>query len=267
MTAQDDAFASLRSSGLLDVLAWAAPTAFAATDQVYDEDAGHDQAVMGILNHKHLCDLLDRATSNGRYTLAEDVAGVGRDVLERGVHPDALRAMPAVPAGTVGRLNYRQSPGWAIGGVRILLQSFVYGHVDEINWAQRSDAKRLVAAQSFLAQATLFDDREEEFGVELVAGIPDDEFPGITLIVAHAFNSVTKQFQVYVGQSKNPEFPKDSCWHWRELVLSGGTPPSGVSANVPPMRPGGGVTTDVEDVPVRMRRRGAGDSTGVANGH
>ena len=42
MTAEDDAIASLRTSGLLDVLAWAAPAAFAATDQIYDEDAGHD---------------------------------------------------------------------------------------------------------------------------------------------------------------------------------------------------------------------------------
>lgn len=34
----------------------------------------------------------------------------------------------------------------------------------------------------------------------------------------------TKLYEFYFGQSKNPEHSEDSCWHWRQLVLAGGTP-------------------------------------------
>lgn len=265
MTAEDDALSSLRASGLGDVLTWAAPAAFGATDQLYDEDAGHDQGVIGYLNFKHLKDLIDRATSNGRFVLGEDVDGTGSDVIERGITPEVFRQMPTLEAGAVIRSDYRQSPGWSAGGYRILLQSYTFGGVDDIRWVERSDAKRRVASQHFLGQGTLFDD--VDFGLEFIPGIPDDDgFAGVTLVAAHAFNPVTKQFELYVGQSKNPVYGGDACWHWRHLLLSGGTPIGKAGPTNQPVLSGDGASTDVDDVTVRIREPLAGKGSDSANG-
>lgn len=265
VTAEEDAIASLHDAGLLNVLTWAAPAAFAATDQIYDEDAGHDQGVIGYLNFKHLKDLMDRATSNGRFVLGDDVDGTGSDVLERGIAPEVFRAMPPLPPAAVVRSNYRQSPGWAAEGYRVLLQSYIFGRVDDIKWVQRSDAKRRVASQVFVGQDTLFDDAE--FGLESISGIPDDDdFAGVTLVAAHAFNPTTKQFELYLGQSKNPAYPKDTCWHWRQMLLSGGTPIGGTGMAVPPVLPGDAASSDVDDVVVRIKKPSAGKGSGTANG-
>ena len=253
MTTQDDAIDNLRASGFTDVLEWAAPAAFAATAQIHDEDAGHDQGVVGYLNFKHLKDLIDRATSNGRFELGDDVGGLGSDFLERGVSPDVFSSMPILASEVVRRSNYRQSPGWAIEGIRVLLQSFTFGKIDDIDWRQRSDAKRRVAAQHFIDIDTLFDD--EEFGLESISGIPDDDdFVGLTLVAAHAFNPTTKQFELFIGQSKNPSYPGDSCWHWRALLLAGGTRLDVPSIPGLPAMPGGSASTDVDDVPVTIKR-------------
>lgn len=265
MTAEDDALSALHASGFLDVLRWGAPVAFASTDQHYDEDQGHDQGVVGYLNFKHLRDLLDRATANGRFKLGEGLESLGEDVLKRGITPDAFDSMPNLPADAVARRDYKQSPGWVIEGYRALLQSYPFGKVDDIKWGQRSDAKKRVAEQLFVGDDTLFDD--EEFGLESIPGIPDDDdFAGVTLIAAHAFNPTTKQFELYIGQSKNPDFPGDSCWHWKTLLLSGGTPIGGTGVPVAPEMPSNGASTDVEDVPVRIKRTSAGEGSGAANG-
>lgn len=265
MTAEDDALSTLQTSGLIDVLKWGAPVAFAATDQLYDEDQGHDQGVVGYLNFKHFKDIIDRATSNGRFKVGEGIESLGGDVLERGITPRAFRTMPLLSPDAVVRRDYKQSPGWAIEGYRVLLQSYPYGKVDDIKWVQRSDAKRRVASQLFIRDNALFDD--QEFGVESIAGIPDDDdFVGITLIAAHAFDPTTKQFELYIGQSKNADYPGDSCWHWKKLLLSGGTPIGGTGLSVTPQMPSGGASTDVEDVPVRIKRTSTGEGSGAANG-
>lgn len=265
MTAEDDAVSALQASALLDVLKWGAPVAFGATDQLYDEDQGHDQGVVGYLNFKHLRDLIDRATSNGRFKLGEGLDSLGGDVLERGITPEAFNAMPHLASGAVARRDYKQSPGWAVEGYRVLLQSYAFGKVDEIKWVQRSDAKKRVADQLFVGDATLFSD--EEFGIESIPGIPDDDdFTGVTLIAAHAFNPTTKQFELYIGQSKNPEHADDSCWHWKKLLLSGGTPTGDTGLPVAPTMPSGGASTDVDDVPVRIKRTAPGEGSGAANG-
>jgi len=265
VTAEDDALASLRGSGLLDVLTWAAPAAFAATDQMFDEAAGHDQGVVGYLNFKHLKDLIDRATSNGRFVLGEDVDGTGSDFLERGIAPEVFRAMPSLAPEAITRNDYRQSPGWAAGGYRVLLQSYTFGRIDDIKWVQRSDAKRRVASQHFVGESTLFDD--VDFGPEWIPGIPDDDnFTGVTLVAAHAFNPATKQFELYVGQSKNPVSTKDPCWYWRQMLLSGGTPTGGTDVRVPPALPGTAASTDVDDIAVRIKKPLAGEGADAENG-
>lgn len=265
VTLEEDAIRSLRASGLLDVLTWAAPVAFAATDQLYDEDQGHGQGFVGYTNFTHYKDLVDRATANGRFTLGDGLDGFGGDVLKRGITREAFDLMPSLPPGAVVRRDYKQSPGWAIEGYRVLLQSYPFGKVDDIKWVQRSEAKRRVADQLFVGDETLFSD--EEFGLESTPGIPEDEdFAGVTLIAAHAFNPSTKQFELYIGQSKNPEYADDACWHWKLLLLSGGTPAGGTGIPVRPSMPRGGASTEVEDVPVRVKRAGAREGADAANG-
>jgi hypothetical protein len=265
MTVEDDAIRTLRASGLIGVLTWAAPVAFRATDQLYDEDQGHGQGFVGYANFTHFKDLVDRATGNGRFKLGAGIDRIGEDVLKRGITPDAFRSMPLIRMGTVARHDYMGSPGWTVDGYRILLQSFPFGKVDDIKWVQRSDAKKRVADQLFLEGDTLFS--AEELGLEMIPGVPDDDdFDGLTLIAAHAFNPSTKQFELYLGQSKNPAFAGDSCWHWKVQLLSGGTPASGQGLPVTPRMSSGGASTDVEDVPVRMKRTDAGEGPGTADG-
>ncbi len=265
MTAEDDALSALQASELLEVLKWGVRVALAATDQIYDEDQGHDQGVVGYLNFKHFKDLIDRATSNGRFKLGEGLESLGGDVLDRGNTPGAFDSMPILTADAVARRDYKQSPGWAIEGYRVLLQSYPFGKVDDIKWGQRSTAKKRVAGQFFEDGDALFS--PEDFGLETVPGIPDDaDFEGVTLIAAHAFNPATKQYELYVGQSKNPVNAHESCWHWKKLLLSGGTPTAGGGLPVAPTMPSGGASTDVEDVPVRIKRTGAGEGSGAANG-
>lgn len=265
MSSEDDALESLGKSGLLEALTWAAPVAFARTGQDYDEDAGHDQMVIGVHNFVYLRDLLDRATANGRYTLPDGANSLGEDVLGSGVTPEVRRAMPPLPPDRISRSDYKRSPGWAADGYRVLLQSFKYGEVDRIKWGQRSEAKRRVASQSFIAQDTLFAD--EDFGLETIAGIPDDDdFEGVTLVAAHSYDPVTGKFELHIGQSKNSEFRGDSCWHWRHQLLDGGTPPELTGRGLPPVLPGDAPSTEVEEIAVRLKKSQAGDGTATSNG-
>lgn len=265
MTSEDDALESLGQSGLLEVLEWAVLVAFARTGQDYDEDAGHDQMFVGVLNFLYIRDLLDRATANGRYALPDGANNLGEDVLGRGITPEALRTMPLILPGRISRSDYRHSPGWAADGYRVLLQSFKYGEVDRINWGQRSDAKRRVASQAFITQGVLFSG--EDFGLGAIVGIPDgDGFEGVTLIAAHSFDSITGKFELYIGQSKNPEFRGDSCWHWRHQLLDGGTPSELTERGLPPVLPGDAPSMQVEEIAVRLKKAQTGDGTATSNG-
>ncbi|HZK06120.1 MAG TPA: hypothetical protein VFC82_09805 [Actinomycetaceae bacterium] len=239
--------------------------AFARTGQDYDEDAGHDQMIIGVHNFVYLRDLLDRATANGRYVLADGVDGLGEDVLERGITPEARRSMPGLDANRISRSDYQRSPGWAADGYRVLLQSFKYGEVDHIKWGKRSEAKRRVASQSFMAQDALFSD--EDFGLETIAEIPDDDdFDGVTLVAAHSFDPITGKFELHIGQSKNSEFRGDSCWHWRHQLLDGGTPPELAARGLPPVLPGDAPSTQVEEIKVRLKKAQTDDGTATSNG-
>lgn len=264
MTSDEKAIRALEESGLLAVLKWAAPSAFSATDQIYDEDQGHDRGVVGYLNYKHLTNRMDRATSNEQYMLGKDVDGVSVDVVERGIAHDELLSMPEIPAGVVKRNNYKNSPGWAITGYRVLLQSFTLGGIDEIKWEQRSNAKRQVASQRYSYQDALFE--AEDFGLEMIGGIPDDDaFDGVTLIAAHAFDPASKQFELFIGQSKNPEFRNDACWHWKLSLLSRGTMMIDAGRPIPTPIPSNGASTEVEDVPVRIKKTTKDEGTGSIN--
>jgi hypothetical protein len=265
MSEQDDALKSLQESGLLPVLEWAAPVAFEMTRDDYDEERGHDQVIVGIHNFVHLRDLLDRATSNGRFIKSADSTGAGTDVVRRGITPAALDAMPVVAEGTIERIDYEQSPGWAANGYRVLLQSYPYGTIDKIKWGKRSKAKERVAQQPYVAGVTLFDDAD--YGLESMSGIPDDErFDGITLVAAHAFDPVTGNFELFIGLSKNPERRGDTCWHWHVQLLSGGSGGSGERIDLTPALPGSPASSAAAEIEVPLRKTRSGEITGAGNG-
>lgn len=265
MSSKDDALESLGQSGLLEVLKWAVLVAFARTGQDFDEDAGHDQMVVGVLNFEYIRDLLDRATANGRFVLPEGASKLGEDVLGRGITPEALRTMPSIPPGRIRRSDYQHSPGWVADGYRVLLQSFKYGEVDHINWGQKSDAKRRVASQAFITQGVLFSNAD--FGLESIVGIPDgDDFEGVTLVAAHSYDPITGEFELYIGQSKNSEFRGDSCWHWRHQLLDGGTPSELTGRGLSPVLPGNAPSMQVEEITVRLKKAQTGEGAATSNG-
>lgn len=108
---------------------------------------------------------------------------------------------------------------------------------------------------------------DEDFGLQTVAGIPgDDDFEGVTFVAAHSYEPFTGRFELYIGQSKNPEFRGDSCWHWRRLLLDGGTAPELTERGLFPVLPGGAPSTQVEEIAVRLKKALAGDGTATSNG-
>ena len=264
MSAEEDAMNSLADSGLLQMLRWAAPVAFERTGQDYDDDAGHDQSIIGLHNFVYLRDLMDRAAATGKYALPKDAgATLGTDLVRRGIAPEAFASMPSLRPGMISRSDYKGSPGWAAAGLRMLLQSYKIGKVDQIIWGQRSPAKRRVASQRYIGAETLFAD--EDWGIESIVGIPHDgEFEGLTLVAAHALDPFTGRFEVFVGQSKNPERRGDGCWHWRVPILSGGTPLGTTEAPVIPALPGTAASTDVEEIGVTLKD-GAARATGSSD--
>ncbi|BAS18631.1 hypothetical protein AHiyo8_pI69350 (plasmid) [Arthrobacter sp. Hiyo8] len=264
MNAQVEALKSLKQSGLYDLLTWSARAAFARTNDLYEEEAGHDQGVVGYLNYKHLLDLMDRATANGRFSLGEDVEGVATDVIQRGITPEAFRTMPALAPGTVKRSDYRDSPGWSSGSYRVLLQSFTLGKIDGINWARRSEAKRVIASQKASRDTPLFE--AEDFGLSSPVDLSYvEDFEGVTLVAAHAHDPVTGQYEMYIGQSKNPAYRGDSCWQWREEILSGGNPSGGTHLDLPSLLPGDAATRAVDDIDVRIKTPNTGRRVGAAD--
>lgn len=252
VTHRDDALSNLAESGIAAALEWAAPVAFEMTAEDYDEERGHDQVIVGLHNFVYLRDLLDRVTSNGRFSLAVDATSAGEDMIRRGISPAALAAMPHIRVGAIARSDYQQSPGWSAAGYRVLLQSYKFGGIDHIKWAQRSDAKRLVAAQQFIGAPTLFDD--SDYGIESLPGVPKDQgYSGITLVAAHAYDTVTGDYEMFVGQSKNPEFRGDSCWHWKHRLLRGGSNGAASFGAVPAL-PGLAASPSAEEVRVQLRK-------------
>lgn len=260
MMNESDARAALKNTGLESALRWAAPLAFAQTADDYDEDRGHDQFIIGGHNFVYLRDHLDRCTGNGRYVLAPDAPSDGRDFLGRGIPAEAFEQMPRIEPGQIARRDYQRSPGWAADGVRIVLQSFKFGQVDRIKWGR--PAKKRVASQLYFTANTLFDD--DDYGLESLPGIPDDDdFDGTTLVAAHSFNPVTGQYEIYVGQSRVPEFRGDACWYWRDPLLRGGTQPSESVQPVTPTLPGDAPSGQADEINVTLKRpRQRGNGSG-----
>ena len=250
MKIKNDVLKRLQQNNYLDALEWAVSVAFSTTSTVYDANAGHDRWVIGTLNHNHLCDLLDRVTSNGKYSLGGDVEGIGIDVLQRSIAIEDFQRMPKLPPGMIIRKDDRNSPCWWGNGCKVYLQSYRLGNVDHIYW-KRSKKKYEISLAS--NAGTLFEPLGEE-DLGSIAQYNQDSQKDISLVLAHSFDPYTNQFEAYIGQSKAPAFSGDSSWVWRESLLSG---PNGVDSIVPTsgiFLPGNSASIDADDVPVSMKR-------------
>ncbi|PPG90694.1 hypothetical protein C5C00_01585 [Rathayibacter rathayi] len=254
MPTETDLLATLDRGQALKLISWVAATAAARVSRDFDEDAGHDQAVVGFLSYKYHVDLFDRATSCGRYALPSDApAGVGLDIVRRGITAEAYDSMPRIELGAIKRSNFRGSPGWAVGDVRWVLQSFSFGHIDKIIWAQKSDTKQAVAQQA-LKDKSSFLFSFDELGVEEPqTAVVDDSFVGTTLVLCHSFDMEAGSYQEFIGNSKSSEHHGDGPWSWRRLIASGGDSRLGATTSVETDLPGKAPSTDVEDAAVRIR--------------
>lgn len=254
MSEKVEVLETLQQAKVIDLFAWAGRTAYGRVFEDFDEDAGHDQAVVGLLGYKYLINLFDRAAACGKYSLPPEApTGAGRDLLQAGISDEALDGMPRFAPGSIVRSNFNGSPGWACGETRWLLQSFKFGGIDRILWTQKSGTKRRIAHHPFLDDpSALFSLADLGIGEEDL--VDDLSFVGKTLILAHAFDRASGGFEMYIGRSREMLFRRDTPWHWRELVASGGSKvPSVDEFDSNPDLPGMPATSEIEDMPVRLR--------------
>jgi len=254
VTERGDCLRKLERAGVIAALAWVARTAYTRVGQDYDPAAGHGRTVSGVLGYTYFQDLQDRAFSLGAFRVpaAEIVAGrSGQDILREGISPEAFTTMPGIPSGTVRRADFNTSPGWAVEDVRWLLQSYPYGKIDDVPWAQKSPSKQRIANQSYIDQPAVLDGWADLGLDESAAAL--DTFEGVTLVLAHAFNGATGEYELYLGRPRMKRGRGDSAWHWRERIARGGGSGGGIPIPDAPALPGNPPTQNVADAPVRLR--------------
>lgn len=254
MSEQAEVVGALEEAKIINLFEWAGQTAYGRVFQDFDEDAGHDQAIVGSLGYKYLVNLLDRAGGCDKYALPEDTSPeAGLDLLRAGITDEAFDDMPRFAPGSIIRSNCNGSPGWARGNIRWLLQSYNFGEIDRISWSQKSETKRRVAQRpSSEDPNALF--ALTDLGLEEEDLVEDLDFSGKTLVLAHAFDRATGGFEMYLGRSRETVSRGDTPWYWRHLVASGGpgTAPLGTVDWIPSL-PGTPASSDVADTPVRLR--------------
>lgn len=263
MSEENEIWADLESNAALDLLTWAATTAFKRVAQDYDKPAGHGQAVVGTLAYTYLQDLLDRASSCGEYALPANAAsGAGSDILRDGITPEAFASMPRLDPNLVNRSDYNGSPGWAMGQFRWLLQSLPYGEIDKIQWSQKSPSKQHVAEQPYISpDETLVG--WEDLGLEEGAVEPIDTFVGTTLVLAHGFDRETGAYEMHLGRSRMRTYRGELPWHWKRLITRGGGFIPEAIMPIDPSLPGNPPVREEADAEVRLRRPGQGTTTGT----
>lgn len=264
MLEENEIWAEFEKNGVLELLPWAATTMFKRVAQDYDEAAGHNQTVVGVLAFTYLQDLLDRATSCGDYALPADATiAKGSDLLREGITQSAFEAMPRLDHGLAKRSNYNGSPGWAIGDTRWLLQSFPFGGIERIQWNQKSPSKQNVAKQPYAsADETL--SGWDELGVEDGAAPGLDDFVGTTLILAHGFDRESGAFEMFLGRSRSRANSGESPWYWKRRVSHGGGYVPDIKTPAEPLLPGNPPVRDVADTEVRLREPNTGRLLGSA---
>ena len=82
MSEQAEVVGALEEAKIINLFEWAGRIAYGRVFQDFDEEAGHDQAIVGSLGYKYLINLLDRAGGCGKYALPEGTSPeAGLDLL------------------------------------------------------------------------------------------------------------------------------------------------------------------------------------------
>lgn len=260
MSERDDVLETFVRARVMEGLRWAFDSACARVREDYSDDAGYDVGWFGYTRFTLLRDRLDRVFSCERYAVPEGVDGrVSLDVVRAELTQSDIDTMPAIQPGAVVRSNLNGSPGWAMGGYRILLHSIPPGKgANDVTWPAARPTKHLVAQQPTTDgdEPTLFDDLAPEHQVDLAA-IIDQAVPLDlrTLIVAHALSPLIDTQALVLGQPRLND-RGGRPWHWTHDLLQ--APPSGGGRLRPPA-PAPSQPDGVPDAPVKLRRR-AGES-------
>ena len=221
MSEETETLQQLEDSRSLELIRWVGRWVFWRVNKDFDPDAGHDQAVIGLLAYKYACDLFDRLASAGRYKLPEgEPTERGLDLLATGLNPDAFSDFLTLDRSQIQRNDYAGSPGWSVGTIRWVLQSMPYGEIDRINWNDKSETKQTVGRQHFdYGHGTLWEPGDEDFEL---APDPDLPFEGTTFVLAHGFDGERGDYEMYFGRSRASDQPGEGSWHWRKPVARGG---------------------------------------------
>lgn len=252
MNEQNDVDRFFEAEGLLDVFRWAWKS---ASDHALDEhnpEVGHTMANLGLSAHNQLKDRIERGGQTGMYRLPaaepdenSEQPASGQDVLHAGLTGQEIRSMITLDPGRIVRSDLNGSPGFLVGGYRVLLQSHTYDQVHEIRWTQKSETKQRAARQANPDQYSLFEDPESYPPAFHTQDLP-------ILVLAHAIDPNTGSCELHLGRPCLIE-QNESAWHWI-IHIKDATPqsPSVVhqddSQTIDP-------NEGVPDVVVRRRRR------------
>jgi len=252
VTEKDDALNELGAVDALNALRWAHRTAYSTVMNAYDPDTGHDQGWVGYTGYKLMCDRLDRVFSCKKYAVkSETDAAAGLDVVALGLtDPKDIDTMPRLKPGSVIRHDVNGSAGWRCGRWTFITASFAFGGIDRIAWPTKSPTKQRVASQGNPEQLTL---PFEEFGLgEAFERVMEALQPeGPVLILAHAIDTFTSEGELYLGRSAF-NLRGTEPWFWKENLLKGSSPASGVRP-IDPKMPTGPIANNVKDADVRLR--------------
>jgi len=259
VTEQAKVLGMLRGSGVLDGIAWAHRSAYQQVRQDYNPAGGHKQSWIGYNAYIYLLDRLDRVFQCGDFAALPGEESVGRDVLADGIAGRDFQSIPLLPAGTVVRHDLNGSPGWVVDGWRWLLASYKFGQVRKIRWPEKSDTKQTVARQPHSEDDGGLFPVTAIPGLPSLEGLPDDERDlRKTLVLAHAMDPVTVDFELFFGRIRwNSD--RGDAWVWRENLLDLPPGPQQSGARPRPVDPILPPSGDAADADVRVRRSARGD--------
>jgi hypothetical protein len=254
---QQEVIDQLAAAQVLPGIRWAYRSAVARALADYSESAGYDATSLGMSRFTLFRDRLDRVFACGKYAVPDGTDGrVSVDVLEAELTEEDVRTMPHLPPDLVRSAPLNGSPGWAWQGLRWLLASCTFGHVDDLPWSQKSPTKQRVASQlnPDPNQASLFEGMtEEEVGGIQALLAAAKQLDLDTFVVAHSLDPLSGDRELVFGRAQlNPGGGR--AWHWRHDLL--GTPPTGGGRRVPELPPPTGPDS-TSDAPVRLRRPAA----------
>ena len=257
---EDQVLTALADRGALDGVVWAHGSAYGQVRQDYNPAGGHDQGWIGYNAHKYLVDRLDRVFQCGAFEAPSGDGPVGRDVLAEGIADRDYQTMPVLRPGLITRNDLNHSPGWQVAGWRWLLTSFRFGAVATIHWPDKSKTKQTVARQPHGV------DDGGLFTLNSLPGLPSlEELPETqralrqTLVLAHAMDPDTAEFQLFLGRIRW-NVDHGDAWAWRHDML--GRPPESGSRSTPP-KPDAHVPPadpNISDIPLKLRRPAHGEN-------